>query len=97
MKKIRITRTPTLASAVDIREAFVGLTIAIDEQAVKAALAVDPAWAGFVKDRSGVFILKSDAIASLNAAQWFEAAEYWSHMPGDLLHFNWDCCQLLED
>ncbi|MFZ1655164.1 MAG: hypothetical protein WBO92_04210 [Candidatus Moraniibacteriota bacterium] len=97
MKKIRITHIPDLRAAVDLREAFVSLTIAIDEPAVKAAFAADPAWEGIVNDNSGVFVLRVDAVASLNAAQQYEAAEYWKQMPGNLLHFHWDCCELLEN
>lgn len=96
MKKIRIISTPSLASDIDLCTPFVGVTIAIDEPAVKQALTTDLAWARFVDDRSGVFVFRVDAVASLNAAQKFEAAEYWNHMPGKLLHFNWNCCELLE-
>ncbi|MGB3073568.1 MAG: hypothetical protein WBB68_04905 [Candidatus Moraniibacteriota bacterium] len=97
MKKIRITRTPDLPAEVDLREAFVGLTIAIDEHAVKMALTADPAWERLANDRSGAFVLRVDAVASLNAAERYEAAEYWNHMPGVLLHFHWDCCELLKN
>lgn len=86
---------PDLPAAVDLREAFVGLTIAIDEPSVKAALTADPAWAGFIDDRSGIFVLRDDAVASLDAAQRYEAAEYWKHMPSELLHLNWSYCTLV--
>ena len=97
MKKIRITHIPDLPAAVDLREAFVSLTIAIDELAVKTAVTADPAWERFANDRSGAFVLRVDAVTSLHAAQQYEAAEYWNHMPGVLLHFHWDCCELLEN
>jgi hypothetical protein len=97
MKKIRITRTPDLPAEVDLREAFLGLTIAIDESAVKAAFAADPAWARFADDDIDALVLRADAVASLNAAERYEAAEYWKNMPSDLLHFHWNCCELLEN
>lgn len=96
MKQIQIIRTPTLAAEVDLREAFLGLAIVINEPAVREALGADPNWANFVHDKSGVFVLRTDAVAALNAAEEFEAAEYWHHMPGTLLHFNWNCCTLLD-
>jgi hypothetical protein len=96
IKKIRITCRPSLPSGVDLREAFVGLTIAIDEPAVRERLTADPTWANFVNDSSGVFVLRDDAVASLNAAERYEAAKYWKQIPGELLHFNWGCCELLD-
>ncbi|TXH08307.1 MAG: hypothetical protein E6Q06_00480 [Candidatus Moraniibacteriota bacterium] len=99
IQRIRIIRRPTAPSDALLThyQALVGCTIRIDGYKVAAALSETRDGQCFLDEPSGYYVMKSDVVAALTAQGKYEAARYWSQMPGAVIRYKRDYCEPLSE
>lgn len=89
MNKIRIIQLPDSDHPEDKRRAFVGITIPIDEAAVRREL-------GKVPDDDRYYVIPLDVVIAMAKADRQSAADYWKKHLGRITSFKKTDCELLE-
>ncbi len=89
MYNIHIIRLPESDHPEDKRRAFVGITVPIDEAAVRREL-------GKVPDDGRYYVMPLDVVIAMAKADRQSAADYWKKHFGRIASFKKTDCELIE-